>query len=120
MIKFRLYLYIVRLLFSVGLAAFRTLNGAFVSKLRVSYLTAKLFYRSHKADIIYSFNCKYILSCQRQSKEAEAESDCRLRKNKEIADAIRENKAFIYQNSCDYGNTRKCSAEQGRTDCRRA
>lgn len=106
MIKFRLYLYVVRLLFSVGLAAYRTLNGAFVSKLCVSYFTAKLFYRSHKSDIIYSFNCKYILSCQKPSKEAEAESDSRLRKNKELADAIRENKAVIFKNSCDYGKSR--------------
>lgn len=106
MIKFRLYFYIFRLLFSVGLAAYRTLNGAFVSKLRVSYLTAKLFYRSHKSDIIYSFNCKYILSCQKPSKEAEAESDSRLRKNKELADAIRENEAVIFKNSCNYGKPR--------------
>lgn len=106
MIKFRLYFYIVRLLFSVGLAAYRTLNGAFLAKVRISYLTVKLFYRSHKADIIYSFNCKYILSCQKQSKEAEAESDCRLRKNKEMADAIRENKALIFKNFCNYGEPR--------------
>lgn len=106
MIKFKLYLYIVRLLFSVGLAAYRTLNGSIVVKLFVSYLTAKLFYRSHRADIIYSFNCKYILSCQKPSKEAEAESDSRLRKNKELSDAIRENQALIFKNSCNYGKTR--------------
>lgn len=109
-------------LFKARLVFYRTFYVLFTAlpfflRLRFAFINGNIMFARHKLDLMYSFKCKQLKKCH-VSKEEEAVSDSRLRKNQELSDAYRLNKEKLLNLQ---NNVRKFKhSEQGCTDSRRA